>query len=56
MHAVLAVVAVGPDDFFLGGDFEEFYFAGFALAVAADDGVAVGQALSAAGVGPVSVT
>ena len=40
-----------PDDFFVGGDFEDFDLLRIFLSVAADDGVAIGESLAAAGIG-----
>src|SRR5258705_3217705 len=50
VHAAFSAGAVGPDVFFIGGDFEKFDVGFAGGAVAADHGVAVGEALGAAGV------
>ena len=55
-HVVAEVFEIveGPDDFFVGGDFDDLGV-GFLGVAVADDGVAVGEALAAAGVAELAV-
>src|SRR5207253_6117798 len=50
VHAAFVAAAIGPDDFFFWGYFEQLHIVLTGRAVTGDDGVAVGEALGAAGI------